>query len=383
MTALEEAAVAAVALSLGFTLYVLFGYPLLLGFLARRRSRPVRRVRSADPPSVSILIAVHNGEGFLREKLESILALDYPRDRVEVLIASDGSTDATNAIVKSVSGVQLLELPRGGKPAALNAAMARARHDIFVFTDVRQSLARDSLAYLIENFADSSVGAVSGELVILKGDTRQEADTGLYWRYELWIRTRLSEIDSIFGATGAYYALRRELAAPIPHDALLDDMHLPLGAFFRGYRLIVDSRARMFDLPTGLESEFRRKVRTLAGNYQILRAYPELLGPRNRLWLHFVSYKLGRLLLPFALLACLIASGFLPSPWNSVLLGSQAGFYGIALLDLWIPEGFVGKRITSPARTFVTLMAASACAPSILFVPSARFWKSRGVPQSK
>jgi biofilm PGA synthesis N-glycosyltransferase PgaC len=374
-------AVALVILSLGFVLYVLFGYPVLLDLLARRRSRPVLRAHPADPPYVSILVAVHNGEAFLRQKLQSILELDYPRDRVEVLVASDGSTDATGSIARSFPGVRLLELPRGGKPAALNAAMAQARHDIFVFTDVRQRLAPDSLACLIENFADPAVGAVSAELVILKGDTRQEADTGLYWRYELFIRHRLSGIDSIFGATGAYYALRRELAAPLPTDSLLDDMHLPLRAFFRGYRLIVDSRARMFDSPTSLESEFRRKVRTLAGNYQILRAYPQLLGPRNRLWLHFVSYKLGRLLLPFALALLLIASVGLPLPWNFAFLGAQAAFYGIALLDLWMPEGFAGKRLTSPARTFVTLMAASACAPSIFFVPSARLWKTGGAPK--
>jgi hypothetical protein len=253
--------------------------------------------------------------------------------------------------------------------------MAVATGDILVMTDVRQELEAESLARLLENFADADVGVASGELVIRSGENSEQASTGLYWRYELWLRLQLSARDSIFGATGAYYAIRRSLAVDIPPGTLLDDMHLPLAAFFRGYRLIVDPRARMFDQPTSLEGEFARKVRTLAGNYQILRHYPGLLIPgKNRMWFHYLSYKFGRLLLPFALLGIAVLSFLLPAPWSLLMLAAQAVFYGLALADIWIPECQI-KRVTSVARTFVTLMAATLMALSIFFVPSGELWK--------
>jgi poly-beta-1,6-N-acetyl-D-glucosamine synthase len=371
-------AVVVFCLGTAWTLYVLFGYPLILAALAARV--PARVRRAPAHPSVSIVIAVHNGEAFLESKLQSIFSLDYPKDRIQILVASDGSTDATDSIAQRYAsrGVLLLRLPRGGKPAALNAAIQQATGDILVLTDVRQTLAPDSLALLMENFADPGVGAVSAELVILKANRSEEDTVSLYWRYELWIRLNLSRIDSIFGATGAYYALRRELAVPVPPDTLLDDMYLPLAAFFRGYRLIVDPRARMFDYPTGLQAEFRRKVRTLAGNYQILASYPSLLGPRNRLWLHYISYKFGRLLLPFALLLVLLSAFGLPGHWRTAAVAVQTVFYALALLDPWIPASFL-KRISYPIHTFVVLMAATLCAVSVFFIPAATLWKTTTV----
>jgi len=257
----------------------------------------------------------------------------------------------------------------------LNAAIVEARGEILLLTDVRQQVAPDSLGHLLACFADPAVGAVSGELIIRKGASHEEADIGLYWRYESWIRDRLSALDSMFGATGPFYAIRRELAVPIPGDMLLDDMYLPLAAFFRGYRLVVESAARAYDYPTSVKTEFRRKVRTLAGNYQILSAYPALLGPRNRMWLHFVSYKLGRLLLPWLLMTLFAASAFLPDPWRLFALAAQIGFYALAMLDRWLPACFPLKVLSSPAHTFVVLMAAAVCGLSIFFVPPRRLWK--------
>jgi biofilm PGA synthesis N-glycosyltransferase PgaC len=359
--------------------YVLFGYPVLLGFLARRRAKEIHR--APIHPTVSIIVAVHNGEQFIAAKLRSVLELDYPAEKMEVIIASDGSTDATERIAAEFAGqgIRLLPLPRGGKASALNAAIKQSRGEILVLTDVRQRLAPDSLRLLVENFADPSVGAASGQLVILNGATREESDVGLYWRYEVWIRRCLSDLDSIFGATGAYYAIRRELTVPIPTEIINDDMFLPLAGFFRGYRLIVDSRARMFDYPTAMDSEFQRKVRTLSGNYQLLRWYPHLLSSRNRMWAHFVSYKFGRLLLPFALLAAAVFSFGLPSPWSVVAVAAQIAFYSAAFGDRWIPDRNFAKRFTSPARTFVTLMAATLLASSILFRPTPRPWLSTEV----
>jgi len=271
--------------------------------------------------------------------------------------------------------VALLALPRGGKPTALNAAIAQARGDILILTDVRQPLATDSVRLLVESFADPTVGAVSGELVIAEGMSAGAKDIGLYWRFELWIRDRLSQVDSMFGATGAFYAIRRKLAPQVPADMLLDDMFLPLSAFFQGYRVVLDRRARAYDIPSERATEFYRKVRTLAGNYQILRAYPALMGPRNRMWIHYVSYKFARLLLPWLLVAVAVSSFGLPDPWRVLFVSGQGLFYLIAALDGAIPPKFPLKRISSPARTFVTMMIAAVRGLVIFFVPPQSLWK--------
>lgn len=360
-------------------LYIAVGYPLLLGLMARLRAKPV--FKSRQRKTVSVVIAAYNGERFIGAKLDSVLALDYPRDLLEILVVSDGSTDRTDSIVREFApqGVRLLRVSHGGKCAALNAAIAQARNEILLLTDIRQTVAPDSLQAMIDCFADASVGAVSGELIIRKGASHDAADVGLYWRYETWIRNRLSEVDSIFGATGPFYALRRELAVPIPADQLLDDMYLPLPAFFSGYRLIVEPRARAFDYPTSRDMEFTRKVRTLGGTYQILRAYPALLGPGNRLWFHFVSYKLGRLLLPWIMLLLFASSCFLPLPWRWWMLGCQAVFYGLAAMDPLLPEGFPVKRLSSFARTFVSLIFAAVWGLAVFFVSPRSLWKESKV----
>ncbi len=347
-----------------FLLYVLFGYPLLLAVRARLRAQPVRKAQ--EWKTVSVLLAVKNGEKFLRAKLQSIFALDYPRELLQVFVISDGSEDATDAIAAEFANVLLLRLPAGGKALALNAGIAKASGEILFFTDVRQPLAADSLRQLVSCFADPRVGAASGELIILDGKTHGEASVGLYWRYEKWIRNRLSQIDSVMGATGCIYAMRRELATALPAGTLVDDMYLPLAAFFRGYRVIFDSSAKAFDYPTPLDAEFRRKVRTQAGVYQVIGAYPALLGPGNRMWIDFVSHKLGRLLLPYACLLMAVSSFWLPAPWRTIALAGQGLFYALAL---------VNSRVTSPIRTFVVLMAAAFCAGSILFFPNDYFWK--------
>jgi poly-beta-1,6-N-acetyl-D-glucosamine synthase len=372
---------AVVLLAVGFTTYVVFVYPLLLTLMRRRWSRPVRRGAVERP--VSIIIAVYNGAAFLEAKLRSILASDYPRQLMEILVVSDGSTDGTDRIAQSMegAGVRLIRIPHGGKASALNAGMAAATGEFLVLTDVRQALHPSAITRMMENFADPSVGVVSGALKIANPATHEEVSTSLYWRYEFWIRDNLAAIDSIFGASGALYAMRRELAVALPGGTLLDDMYLPLAAFFRGYRLVVEPSAEMYDFPTAVEVEFRRKVRTLAGNYQILAAYPGLLGPSNRLWLHFMSYKFGRLLVPFALLAGFGCSFGLPSPWWEWAIGVHLVAFGWAALDRLVPERSPLKRVTAPLWFVVTLMAAGVVALSILFVPGDRLWTETKVTQ--
>jgi len=361
--------------SLLFCAYTMFGYPMLLALEARFRRRAVRK--APWQATVTVLLPVYNGERFIAAKLQSLLRLNYPSDLLEILVISDGSTDSTHEIVDAFAAranLKLIVLPRGGKAAALNAGLARATGDILFFTDVRQELAPQSLANLVECFADPAVGAVSGELMIRKGAGIEEASVGLYWKYEKWIRKQQSQIDSVMGTTGCIYAMRRALASPMPRGTLVDDMFLPLAAFFKGYRVILDDSAVAYDFPTQLASEFRRKVRTLAGVYQVIGQYPALLTPRNRMWLHFLSHKLARLLMPWAMFSAFFSSFWLAPPWSGCALAAQAAAYGLAAADFVIPDGIAPKRITAPFRTFAVLMAASLCAISIFFLPAGALW---------
>jgi biofilm PGA synthesis N-glycosyltransferase PgaC len=362
-------------LSSAFLGYVVVGYPLLLCFLASYFPKPIRK--GNVEPAVAVVIPVRNGAQYIRRKLESVLRLDYPREKLEILVVSDGSTDETDVLIGQFAsrGIRLLHVPHGGKPAALNAGIPLTHNEIILLTDIRQELKEDSLRRLLTCFADPAVGVVSGELVIRQGDSRAEANIGLYWRFETWMRNRLSDLDSTLGATGPFYAIRRELVTPIPPDTLLDDVYLPLAAFFRGYRLVVEPAAKAYDDPTSLATEFRRKVRTLAGNYQMMRLYPALLTPRNRMWIHYLCYKLGRLLLPYALLAVAITGFWLPAGWMVLLaLAIQAVVYGLAAIDIWVPETAFLKRLSSPARTFVVMMIAAVFAVSVFFVSPQTLW---------
>jgi cellulose synthase/poly-beta-1,6-N-acetylglucosamine synthase-like glycosyltransferase len=303
--------------------------------------------------------------------------LDYPKELLEVLVISDGSTDDTEPLLQEYAahGVKLLHVPPGGKPAALNAGVPTTRHSILLLTDIRQVLERESLRQMMRCFADPAVGVVSGELIIRQGDNLSEANIGLYWKFETWIRNRLSDLDSMMGATGPFYAIRRELMVRMPPETLLDDLYVPLAAFFRGYRLVVEPAAKAYDDPTSLSTEFRRKVRTLAGNYQIMRQYSGLLTLRNRMWIHYVSYKLGRLLLPFALIVIGVTGFWLPERWMVItVVAAQVAIYGLAILDPKLHEKSILKRLSSISRTFVVMMMAALCALSVFFVPPQKLW---------
>jgi cellulose synthase/poly-beta-1,6-N-acetylglucosamine synthase-like glycosyltransferase len=366
-----------------FVLYVMLGYPALLAILARLRPAPV----AARPQSkrVTVLLPVHNGAAWIEAKLRSLLALDYSRELVQVVVISDGSDDGTEEIARAFAsqGVELFSLPRAGKMVALNEGMRHATGEILLFTDVRQELDRASLRSLVACFADPKVGVVSGELVIRQGRTLEEVNVGAYWRYEKWIRKHQSRLDSLMGATGCIYAMRASLAAPLAPDTILDDVMLPLGAFFQGYRLILDEGARAYDDPTSLRSEFRRKVRTLAGVYQTIGRVPQLLGPRNRMWIHFVSHKLGRLLLPWAMLLILAGSFGLPGVWRTLALAGQAAFSVLILLDLALSDSSPLKRVTAPARTVFVLLAAAFCAVFYLLLPRQPLWQPNGSPTAR
>lgn len=352
--------------SVAFIAYTYFGY---LGWLWVRGLvwlRPV--VRSPKVPFISILMVVRNEEAVLERKLQNLLRLDYPPERCELIVVSDGSTDRTAEILLEHAcdpRVQVLvkQLP-SGKAIGLNDAIALAKGEIVVFTDARQQIEPSALRFLMENFADPEVGCVSGELML--GDPRAgEAvrGIGLYWRIEKKIRELESASGSVMGATGALYAARRELVGPVPPETILDDVYIPMEVVRRGKRVIFEPRARAWDSPNlGADREFARKVRTLSGNYQLVQLAPWLLGSNNPARFEFVSHKLLRLIMPLALVATLCASIVLPgAPYREALF-LQVLFYGLSVLGgLRLSRGPL-SRMTDAALTFVMLNSAAAVA---------------------
>ncbi len=378
-------AVIIVAGCMAWLLWVLAGYPIWLAVRARLFGRPPRP--APNEPAITAVIPVRNGVQFLSAKLDSVLASDYPPGELGILVLSDASSDGTDEVAEEYvrrfpDRVRFRRLPKGGKAAAINAALPEVSAEVLLLTDVRQRLHPQCVRRLAEMMHDPDVGVVSGNLRILSGGSAEEVNVGLYWRYESWIRRNLGLVDSLMGATGPIYAMRRALARPLPAGCILDDVWLPMQAVLAGYRSVSDEHAIAWDYPTSLDAEFARKVRTQAGLFQLMWQLPGLFSSRNRLRAPFVFCKLGRLLLPEVLILGLLASLFLPSAWRWPALAEQTVFYGLALLDPWIREASVLKRATAPIRAFVVLLAAALFAVSIFFVRPERLWKHTRVRTS-
>jgi cellulose synthase/poly-beta-1,6-N-acetylglucosamine synthase-like glycosyltransferase len=350
--------------------YVYAGYPCLLAVWARvadrrRRPRP-RPFQDGRWPAISIVIAARNEADRLPARIQNLLDQAYP-GRSEIIVVSDGSTDAPGTALASLGfAVRLIEVPAGGKPLALNAGVAAATGEILVFADARQRFAPGALAALVSNLSDPSVGGATGQLVL--DCEHQDADTsvgegiGLYWRYEKWLRRNESRVWSTLGATGAIYALRRRCWVPLPAGTLLDDVLGPMRAVLEGCRIVFEERAIAYDTASiDAAAESRRKTRTLAGNYQILVQEPRLLVPfLNPVWLQYVSHKVGRLVVPWALLALFVASLSLAraNVFYAVPLAAQGVFYGLAIAGALFQAR---ERFARIAFTFV-MMNLSAVA---------------------
>ena len=351
------------------------------------------------------MIAARNEASRLAGRVDNLLQLEYPASRRQIIVVSDGSTDNTLSVLHRYRGlVDVVAVKAGGKALALNAGVLHAKHDILVFADARQVFAPDALVELTAPFHDRRVGAVTGELLLDaespgrrvaatdrrrnsgdaprgRGERRANGDrrhtiastiadgVGLYWRYEKRIRHFESAVGSTLGATGAIYAIRRSLWRPLPAETILDDVLAPMRAVLAGYRTVFNERARAFDRAApNADVEMSRKVRTLAGNYQVLRLEPRLLLPwRNPVWLQYVSHKIGRLVVPYALLALVVSSMAIAdrSFLYATALIAQAVFYTLAVYGAWLErrDRIVGSR----------------AAPSTAMWPTASSRERRGV----
>jgi cellulose synthase/poly-beta-1,6-N-acetylglucosamine synthase-like glycosyltransferase len=350
----------------GVVFYAYLGYAVWLWIWSLLSPKPV--LRGTNEPSVSIVMVVRNEEGTLPRKLKNLAALDYPTDRVELVVVSDGSSDKTAEILSGAAkdrSFHILISPEPkGKACRLNEALEVARGEIAVFVDARQEIEPDALRRLLENFADPSVGCVSGELML--GDAASgeaEKRMGIYWRIEKKVRALESASGSVVGVTGALYAARRSLLVPIPPETILDDVLLPLQIARQGARVVFEGRARAWDDPDlGAEREFRRKVRTLTGNYQLLQIAPWVLSSGNPLLFRFISHKLLRLAVPFALAALLVASAAIPKPFYRAAFASQLVFYALSLFALSTQRFGPLTRVANAALTLIVLNTAAVVA---------------------
>ena len=348
-------------LSLLILFYTYVGYPLLIALLARccpLRLKPVE----GHAPLVSVLIPVYNGQDFIRDKIDSLLDQDYPGHKLEVLLCSDASDDRSDKILedcekKFPDQVRVFYMQqRSGKPAILNRLRKEARGEVLLLTDIRQPLKQDCVRKLVARLEIPGVGVVGG-MLLLRGRT----GAGLYWRYERWIRQSESDFRSVTGVSGSLYVIAAEDMEDLPEDIILDDVWVPSVQRLRRHRVVLEPEAIAWDEAMDDGREFGRKVRTLAGNYQLMARLPALLSPfHNPSWFEFLSHKVMRLVCPWALLSLFLSNLFLlfqaEGQWLMVLellMGGQLLFYVLAVLGT--RAGALGRL----ARTFVVLNIAA------------------------
>jgi cellulose synthase/poly-beta-1,6-N-acetylglucosamine synthase-like glycosyltransferase len=336
LPAVTQASVAPVFwAAVALVLYVYAGYGALLWLWARLRPRPVRR--APIQPLVSVIVIAFNEAARIAARLENLRAQSYPADRLQIIVASDGSTDGTEVLASAAERVQVAAFAaRRGKASVLNDVLPAARGEIVVLADARQRFNPEAITELVACFADPDVGAVSGRLTLVPEGSSGAAGAGaaMYWNLETRIRWWESLIDSSVGATGAIYAIRRELFEPLAPDTLLDDVVIPMRIARAGRRVVLALGALAVDeVAVTSRQEYARKVRTIAGTFQLFARERWLLNPaRNRLWLQTVSHKGLRLILPGLYATLLVTNVMLAaSPFYLGLLTGQAVFYGAAI----------------------------------------------------
>jgi biofilm PGA synthesis N-glycosyltransferase PgaC len=362
---------------LGFT-YA--GYPLLMAALARLRPLPVRRLDQS--PAMDVLVVAHDAADMIEDKIDNLLALDYPPDRLRINIVCDGCSDDTATLIgrRLSPRLRLHAFPtRRGKSACIGNVLPLLDRELVMFTDVRQRLDPMAARELAAALGDPNVGAASGELV-LQASSEFGRGIDAYWRYEKLIRRWESASGSLVGVTGAIYAARREALPEVPPGLVLDDMWIPLGVASVGYRVVFVPTALAYDLASSRpEVEQVRKRRTLAGNFQLLRRWPDLALPGAhplawRLWGH----KWLRLLAPWLLLAVFLSNAALaPDGWlYATLLGLQLVAYGLVLLGRWRPTLQAWAPVRLCTAFFSLNLSAALALVDFLRNPESHLWST-------
>jgi len=323
--------------------YSYIGYPLFLIVVSKMMSPKSLRKREVERwTTVSILIAAYNEEKVIRDKLKNCLALDYPAELLEIYVASDGSSDKTNDIVRRYAEkekrIHLLEFPRTGKSGVLNKAMACIKSEIVVFSDANTEYIREALINLVKHFSDEKVGCVCGRLIYRNpGEIVSGKGESLYWRYETVLKKMESRLGYVAGANGAIYAIRRELFEPLPAGTINDDFTISMRIVQKGFRSVYDENAIAYeDVAPNMESEFRRHVRDAVGHYIAVYHMIGLLNPflGLRSFIYW-SHRLLRWAAPFVLIVLFFVNMLLLNNlFYLFLFILHLGFYLLAVVGL-------------------------------------------------
>ncbi len=348
-------------LSVLFILYSYVLYPLIVALLARLKAAPAPF--PPYEPTVTLLIAAYNEKAVIAEKLENSLALEYPREKLQILVAADGSNDGTEAIVAGYAarGVELSFRPeRGGKMAAIDHALQKARGEILLMSDANNLYNSGALRALVAPFGDPSVGATGGAKYVIEGDGALGDSEGAYWKYESWLKKQETRLGCATGAAGEANAMRRSLYVSPPREIINDDYFLMTQVLRRGYRMVYVPQAQSFErVSASAQDEVERRARIVAGRYQMMARSAQTLPFNRPLWLwQLVSHKYTRPLVPFFMIFALLTALsaliwppaaspawlWLAAPWNWLAFGAQIVFYLAALLGNFIGErGRIGK----------------------------------------
>ena len=366
MSSLSHLAEIVVWVSLGTLFYVYAGYPLLLaliGLVARRRQADLGYL-----PHISVLIAAYNEEANIQKKIEQTLALDYPSNKIEILVLSDGSSDRTDEIVKDFQDprVRLFRAPvRKGKTNVQNLGAEIAQGEVLVFSDATTVYHPMALRYLACNFADPKVGAVSGRYQYFDPEGKSPTGMGMiaFWNYENFVKTMQSRIRTITGCCGCIYAVRHSAYTTLAPE-VISDLVQPLWAIQKGYRVVFEDRALAYEETTKSSSEeFSMRVRVVTRGMRGILSVSGLLNPLRYGWISFqlLSHKVLRWIVPVFLVTLLAGSAAL---WNQPgympLFALQAAFYAFVLLTLAVPLHRVWKPLGIPLY-FCTVNAAALC----------------------
>jgi cellulose synthase/poly-beta-1,6-N-acetylglucosamine synthase-like glycosyltransferase len=365
---LELSAVVVFWSSTAMVLYAYVGYPILIWVLSRLfgRSWKPPKLSDDDLPRISLLIAAYDEESVIGETVRQALTLDYPEDRFEVVVASDGSTDETVEIVLRTfnRGVRLLDYPeRRGKAIVLNDSVPQTLGDIVLFSDANTVLDRDAPRLLARWFKEPSVGVVVGRLILTDPATGRNVD-GLYWKYETFLKRCEGRLGSLLGANGAIYAVRKELYQPIPAGTIVDDFVGPLLARMRtGCRIVYEPEAiAREETPPDVSTEFQRRARIGAGGFQSIIILARLLDPRQGMVsFSFISHKVLRWLCPFFLLGMLLSNLKLCLSGSSLYILAMAGqltFYTLAAVSSYLPPRVSAAKLVRLTTMFTVMNAA-------------------------
>lgn len=363
--------------SLAIVGYAYVGYPILIWVLSRERSNAgahrddglestleITLPNSAQEwPLVTLVLAAYKEERYILDRLHNAVALDYPADRLEIIVGCDGNEDCTGELVQGFGDarVRLVQFPeRRGKASVLNDLVPQARGSILLFSDANTMMEPQALRRLVQHFDDAAVGGVCGKLILTDPVTGRNVDS-LYWKYENFLKTCEGRRGALLGANGGIYAIRHELYEPIPANTIIDDFLIGMRIYAQGSQLLYDPAALAFEeTPPSLGAEFHRRARIGAGGFQSLAHLWPLLNPKYG-WLAFafLSHKVLRWICPAFLVAALACNAALAAdPFYLALLQSQAAFYAASAIGFWIPGSGLWQRPFRVAALFVSMNLA-------------------------